>query len=45
MSDAFAESVVEQAALVCLESTGWKVRYGAEVALGGAAASLVGRNV
>ena len=45
MSDAFAEPVVEQAALVCLESSGCNVRYGAEVALGDDAASLVGRNV
>ena len=30
---AFAESVVEQAALAWLESIGWTVRNGAEIAL------------
>jgi type I restriction enzyme R subunit len=31
---AFTESVVEQAALAWLESTGWVVRNGAEIAPG-----------
>ncbi len=34
MSDSFSESVVEQAALAWLESVGWDVRHGAEVAPG-----------
>lgn len=41
----FAGCVFEQAAPTWFEATGWKVRHGAEVALGGAAESLVGRNV
>ena len=38
MTTPFTESVVEQAALAWLESTGWSVRNGAEVAAGEPAA-------
>ena len=34
MTRAFTESVVEQAALAWLESTGWSVRHCAEIAPG-----------
>ena len=30
----FTESIVEQAALARLESVGWSVRYGLEIAMG-----------
>jgi hypothetical protein len=32
VSGTFTESVVEQAALACFESTGWSVRNGAAIA-------------
>jgi type I restriction enzyme R subunit len=38
MSSAFTESVVEEAALAWLESTGWQIRNGAEIAPGEPAA-------
>ena len=38
MTAPFTESVVEQAALACLESTGWQVRNGADIAPGEPAA-------
>jgi hypothetical protein len=41
----FIGCVFEQAASTSFEATGWRVRCGAEGALGGGAASLVGRNV
>jgi type I restriction enzyme R subunit len=34
MNSAFTESVVEQADLACLESLGWSVRHGLEIAPG-----------
>lgn len=34
MSEAFTESTVEQAALAWLESVGWSVRHGSEIAPG-----------
>jgi type I restriction enzyme R subunit len=34
LSGAFTESVVEEAALAWLESAGWQVRSGAEIAPG-----------
>ena len=40
---AFTESVVEQAALAWLESTGWTVRNGAEIAPGEPRSSGQGR--
>ena len=38
MTPAFTESIVEQAALAWLESVGWHVRNGAEIAPGEPAA-------
>jgi len=36
MSSAFTESVLEQAALTWIESLGWRVRHGLEIAPGAA---------
>ena len=45
MSQAFTESIVEEAALAWLESLGWSVRHGLEIAPGESKAERIIRRV